>query len=87
MGSEIQVDAAPEIQVVAGGTDDLAAVVLVRYTAAAGFEEIDLGSGAASLAVISFTDEDLDSDAIYYVRVEQVDGHRAWGSPVWVEFE
>ncbi len=87
MGSELAAASPPDIHVVAGGTDDLTAVVLVRYTADGGFDEIDLWTGSNSLVEADWVDEELDEDAIYYVRIEQADGHRAWSSPVWVAWE
>jgi hypothetical protein len=35
-------------------------------------------------AEFSFTDRGGSDDDYYYVRVEQLDGHRAWSSPWWV---
>ena len=35
-------------------------------------------------AEFSFTDRGGPDDDYYYVRVEQLDGHRAWSSPWWV---
>jgi hypothetical protein len=87
MGSEITADSPPAIHVVAGGTDDLNAVVLVQYTPAGGFDEIELWTGSNALVEVDWTDEELSADAVYYVRVEQADGHRAWSSPVWVGWE
>ena len=87
MGGEVAADSPPEVHVIAGGTGDIVALVLAKHTAAAGFEEIDLFDGANPLVEIDWVDEELGADAVYYVRVEQADGHRAWSSPVWVTWE
>ena len=89
MGSEITVDAPPEFGVTVGGTDDLTAVLLVRYTEDVGWEELDVSDddGTTTLVEVGWTDEDLVEDAVYYIRVEQADGHRAWSSPIWVSWE
>ncbi len=89
MGSEITADTPPEFKITAGGTDVLTAVVLLRHTEAAGWDALDVSDddGTTSLVDVGWTDTTLDADAVYYVRVEQADGHRAWSSPIWVTWD
>ena len=43
-------------------------------------------TGTGARMEFTFMDADLSAgEHYYYVRVEQVDGHMAWASPIWVE--
>ena len=80
MGDECQPAANEPFRVRVRGTDDVAAIHLIRdaeyiYKAEPGRQEVEL--------------EYLDQDAgpgehWYYVRIEQADEELAWSSPIWV---
>ena len=80
MGEEIAADGAQRISVRARGTNDIAAIHVIRDgeyiykhepgSAETEFEYLDNEAGAG--------------DHWYYVRVEQGDGELAWSSPIWI---
>ncbi len=81
MGEEAETDGSQPARVRVRGTDQIAAIHLIRdgsyvYKVEPGsqdaeFEYLDVGAGAGS--------------HWYYVRVEQEDGELAWSSPIWIE--
>ena len=87
MGAELSVETAPTLTARVGGTDELRRVELVRYTVDEGFVTPVVLDEGGEIAEFTWIDEQLDSDAIYYLRVSQVDGHHAWSSPIWVDRE
>ncbi|MGD2146234.1 MAG: beta-galactosidase [Anaerolineae bacterium] len=96
MGSEITSMAGPSIVVTAAGTTAISEVVVLKGTYATGTlssEDVDtlytvLHSETPNQWVTTFgtVDTDFDASAFYYVRMTQMDGKRAWSSPVWVDY-
>jgi hypothetical protein len=96
MGSEITTTLAPNIVVSAAGTQPIAAVEIIKGTYVMDCVEPGvisdyysvLYSATPNALTTSFevTDAAFDANAFYYVRLTQVDGKRAWSSPVWVDF-
>jgi len=85
MGTEVEVPKAPRISVRVNGTDQIAAVEIVRDG-----DVIRAVNPDRRSARLSFADRGFGGSSYYYVRVTQVDTDehgnpsRAWGSPVWV---
>ena len=80
MGGEISASGPQRIQVRARGTDQIAAVHVIRdgryvykvepHEAEVEFEYLDVDAS--------------DGEHWYYVRLEQEDGELAWSSPIWI---
>ena len=84
MGDEFSTTELPPIEVKVRGTAEIAKVHIVRngsilYTREPGLQEI-------SFAYTDTEEDDRSGTRYYYVRVEQVDGHVAWSSPIWVNY-
>ena len=83
MGEEVRADGPQAIRVRVRGTDDIAAIHLIRdaayvYKAEPGKQE----------AEFEYVDNEADSgEHWYYVRVEQADGELAWSSPIWATYQ
>ena len=96
MGSVISSTTAPRIVVTAAGTAPISEVVVFKgtyLTDTANPGQIDgyytVVQAATPGELITSLDVNVasfDGDAFYYVRVAQVDGKRAWSSPVWVDY-
>ena len=84
MGDRLRADEPLPIRVRVRGTADIDKVHIIRdgrivHTHRPGGQETDF----------QFTDADSGaggSSHYYYVRVEQVDGQIAWGSPMWIDY-
>ena len=84
MGDRLRADEPLPIRVRVRGTADIDKVHVIRdgrivHTHRPGGQETDF----------QFTDADSGaggSSHYYYVRVEQVDGQIAWGSPMWIDY-
>jgi len=87
MGSEIEAAGPPRIQAYGGGTGLLRRVEVVRHSAATGFTTPFADDPDDVSFEVDWTDDEVTEDALYYVRVTQDDGHRAWSSPIWVDWE
>lgn len=96
MGEEYRTSTPPHIQVEAAGTAEIEIVEVFRGTYAEDPENMEstenyyetvytVAPGALTTA-LEFDDTGFNKDCFYYVRVTQVDGHRAWSSPVWVDY-
>lgn len=85
MGSELTIDEtgnAPRVSAWVQGTADLAKVEIVKNNA-----PVYSVSPSGATMEIDWTDRHVDAEEnYYYLRVEQVDGHKAWSSPVWVRW-
>ena len=82
MGGEIPADSLcepPDIEVEATGTVPLTRIVLIRNGEIAHVQPCDARRGH-----LSWRDQDYETAAYYYVRVEQRDGEMAWSSPIWI---
>jgi Protein of unknown function (DUF3604) len=64
------------------GTAPLKRTELLRHDSR-GYTTAWSAAGAAE-ASFDFVDDDLRGEGFYYLRVEQVDGHCAWSSPIWI---
>ena len=86
MGSEIRwTDARRprELYVTVHGTDRLQSLQVVKNNRDA--KNVRLAGQSETLRWVD--EEEAQSGDYYYVRVTQVDGHRAWSSPIWIDFE
>ena len=80
MGEEIRAAEPQQIRVRARGTNDIAAIHLIRD--ATYIYKIEPGKAEVEF---EFLDSEAPSgDHWYYVRVEQTDGELAWSSPIWI---
>jgi hypothetical protein len=96
MGSEITSTIAPRIVVTAAGTAPLASVEVFKGVYVTDhtnpglvddyFTMLHTATPGRLVASFVVTDTEFDANAFYYVRVTQVDGKRAWSSPVWVDY-
>ena len=87
LGSEIEGVGAPRVQAMVGGASTLRSVEIVRYTGSTGFTSPFTDDPEGVSLEIDWTDDEVAEDALYYLRVTQYDGHRAWSSPIWVDWE
>jgi hypothetical protein len=78
MGGEVEPADGVEIAVEAHGTEPIALVEIVRNG-----DVVFSAEPKALSAELGWTDE-ATGPAYYYARVTQVNGSRAWASPVWV---
>jgi len=75
-------------------------VFAIKIRGTAPIERVEIihqGATLASLSVNCSTDADLTwaeprpeaplDNCCYYLRVRQTDGHRAWSSPIWVDYQ
>jgi len=80
MGEEIAADGPQRIRVRARGTNDIAAIHVIRDG-----EYIYKHEPGSAEAEFEYLDNEAESgDHWYYVRVEQADGELAWSSPIWI---
>jgi hypothetical protein len=94
MGEEYSTMSAPQIEVVAAGTAQIEMVQVFRGTFAevpsnpgdtdAYYTTIYTDTPAAMTTSFDLIDSGFSEDCLYYVRVTQTDGRRAWSSPIWV---
>jgi len=82
MGSEIRCSGKPELSVEVHGTAPISDVTIIRnnedfQTLSPEHETMDMDAVMEGAAV--------DRTDFYYVRVTQVDGHKAWSSPIWID--
>lgn len=87
MGEQIRVQdpgRLPKIEISVRGTSRIATVEVVRNG-----DAIFCARGStANRESIEFVDHNLvQQDNYYYARVVQADGHRAWSSPIWVDWD
>ena len=80
MGSELPRDGAREFHIVVYGTTRLGSVELLRDGV-----PVSWWYPRESLFDVEVTDKSTlpSQGAFYLVRVEQIDGHMAWSSPIW----
>jgi hypothetical protein len=78
MGSELPATPEREIELRLHGEGEIERAEIVKNGAVV--HEVEVG---ASQADLTWDDSD-EGAACYYARVSQVDGHRAWSSPIWV---
>lgn len=96
MGSEYSTDKPPMISVKAAGTNKIEVVEIVKFN---GHEYKTIFSDKPDnrISIFQFKDEEFLENAMYYVRVKQVDevwrsnwaygnGEMAWSSPIWVNY-
>jgi hypothetical protein len=82
MGEDCSATARAPIRIRARGTDDIAAIHLIRDA-----QYIYKAEPGGRQAELTFVDNEAVSGAHwYYVRVEQKDEELAWSSPIWVEW-
>lgn len=86
MGSRVMFDKnhKPTFSIEAGGTSDLSEVVLCRYDGKQWSEPFKQAITRTERYSGTWTDQGFDQEAIYYVRLTQANGERAWSSPIWV---
>jgi hypothetical protein len=96
MGEQYRTTTAPHLQIVAAGTAEIEMVQVFRGT----YAEVPANPGdtedyyttiytdtpAAMTTAFDIHDTGFTQDCFYYVRVTQVDGRRAWSSPIWVDY-
>lgn len=82
MGSEYFCPEAPRLHGGVIGTAPLKRAELLRHDRR-GYAVAWSAAGPAE-AAFDLTDGDLQGEGFYYLRAEQVDGHCAWSSPIWV---
>lgn len=82
MGSEYVSSGSPRLRGSVIGTAPLKRAELLRHDGR-GYTTAWSAGGSAE-ASFDFTDEDLEGEGFYFLRVEQEDGHCAWSSPIWV---
>ena len=86
MGEEILVDSDMALELYAriGGTAKLAEVCVLKYDGkkwSTPINKTDIGRMTYDL---KYKSQPLKADSVYYLRVTQEDGERAWSSPIWV---
>lgn len=86
MGRAIAADAGTKLNMTVrvGGTAELAEVCVLKYdgkTWSTPIKETDI---RATTCDLEYTLPPLKTDIVYYLRVTQKDGERAWSSPIWV---
>ncbi len=84
MGDTFTTKEKPSLQIVVKGTATVAKLHIIRDNKYAMTTEPN-----ARDVTFRFSDDDAKpgESHYYYVRVEQVDGNLAWGSPVWITYE
>ena len=89
MGEEYARDepGGPMFRIEVGGTGDLERVEIVKYAdgLARPFPVVFTARPATWRYAGEFTDPAFDKNSLYYLRVVQKDGERAWSSPIWVD--
>ncbi|QIG80181.1 DUF3604 domain-containing protein [Stakelama tenebrarum] len=94
MGSEYAAEGKPSFTVRVAGTNKLALVEIVRLQDGA-YQTVHAVRPDGETSVFTFTDETFEEDAMYYLRVRQVDEYpgrlyshstadMAWSSPIWI---
>lgn len=86
MGSQVELKRPekPEFRIEIGGTATLTEVAICRFDGSRWTEPLRATPDRADRWSASWQDADFDEQGIYYVRVVQSDGHRAWSSPIWI---
>ena len=87
MGEELYVNADTKLDLSAriGGTAKLTEVCVLKYDGkkwSIPISKTDIGAMTYDLKCAI---PPLKTDVIYYLRVTQEDGERAWSSPVWIK--
>ncbi len=82
MGSEYACPGPPRLHGGVIGTAPLRRAELLRHDRR-GYSVAWSAEGPAE-ASFDFRDHDLRGEGFYYLRTEQVDGHCAWSSPIWI---
>jgi hypothetical protein len=96
MGEQYRTTSAPHIEVVAAGTAEIDRVEVIRGT----YAEVPANPGPTEeyyttvysdspgtlVTAFALDDTGFSEDCFYYVRVTQIDGRRAWSSPIWVDY-
>jgi hypothetical protein len=81
MGDALETAAAPELAVLAGGTNTIKQIDIIRDK-----QFIYANRPQSQKAEFRFTDTNKGpGESWYYVRVLQEDGQMAWSSPIWVK--
>ncbi|NNE91019.1 MAG: hypothetical protein HKN23_05180 [Verrucomicrobiales bacterium] len=84
LGSTLKSDGPPKIRFWISGTAPIKRITVVR-------NEVDWividGIAGSEFEEEVVDEKPLEGENRYYLRVEQVDGNMAWGSPVWVTVE
>ena len=86
MGSTVALhaEASPEFRVQAGGTAPISEVAICRFDGEAWSEPWKKRIEGVDRVSEMWRDDDFTGTGIYYVRLKQSDGERAWSSPIWV---
>ncbi len=91
MGSQLKLGQheQPTFGIKVGGTAELSEIAICRYDGEAWSEPMvrDLSDTATERYSGCWEDADFHRTGIYYLRVTQQDGERAWSSPIWVDRE
>jgi hypothetical protein len=72
----------PRIRLAVAGTAPLEQVELVRGQGAV-YRQLEVPTDGGDRVYLELRDEQVEGDALYYLRVLQVDGEMAWCSPIW----
>ena len=96
MGEQYRTTSAPHLEVSAAGTAEIDTVEVFRGTYAPDptdpgptedyYTTVYTTTPGTLTTTFDFFDNGFSEDCFYYVRVTQVDGHRAWSSPIWVDY-
>lgn len=76
---------APTLTGKVAGTATLTDLTIVRFADGAWSEPFHAPDLRGDLADFEWTDRDTTGNALYFLRVQQSDGERAWTSPIWVD--
>ena len=89
MGKEILVDSNTKLDLTAriGGTAKLTEVCVLKYDGKKWTTPIRKTHIGAMTYDLKYKSPSLKTDVIYYLRVTQEDGERAWSSPIWARRE
>ena len=83
MGEEVDLEEPEPLRVIVHGTDVLERVELVRLREGV-FEVFHTEYPGTADAWIELAEVPVEGASMYYIRVFQKDGHRAWSSPIWL---
>ena len=90
MGSQIKLEQGkkPTFDIKVGGTADLKNVTVCRFNGETWTEPMSENIKRGNDRFMgTWEDTEIDASGIYYIRVLQRDGERAWSSPIWVQAE
>lgn len=87
MGSEITSSRRLRIKARAIGTDSIENVQLFKYNSTDGWQAIYSSAPNSGFWKDSLIDFHFSENSVYYLKVTQADGHVAWSSPIWVDYE